>query len=127
MRDEIFGPVLPLIYFDDFDETINALQQKEKPLALYLFTFDKKHEDSVLEKISFGGGCINDCIMHLVSPHLPFGGVGKSGIGCYHGKYGFDTFSHKKSIVLKATYPDINVRYRPYTKFKMFLVKMLLK
>lgn len=127
MRDEIFGPVLPLIYFDDFDETINALQQKEKPLALYLFTFDKKHEDSVLEKISFGGGCINDCIMHLVSPHLPFGGVGKSGIGCYHGKYGFDTFSHKKSIVSKATYPDINVRYRPYTKFKMFLVKMLLK
>lgn len=112
MQEEIFGPILPVIPFDNLNDVVNRLNTMPKPLALYLFTQNKKNERYILNNISFGGGCINDTIMHLANIHLPFGGVGESGIGSYHGKAGFDTFTHKKSI-LKSTF-DIPIKYPPY-------------
>ena len=100
MEEEIFGPLLPIIVYDDFNEAIDIIQSKSKPLSLYLFSEDENTTNCVLEELSFGGGAINDTLMHLANPNLPFGGVGASGIGAYHGKYSFDTFSHMKSYIL---------------------------
>ena len=114
MQEEIFGPLLPIIYFDDFDTVCCELKQKDKPLALYLFSDNKKHIAKVTEELTFGGGCINDVIIHLATTEMGFGGVGESGMGAYHGKCGFDAFSHSKSIVDKKTWIDLPMRYQPY-------------
>ncbi len=116
MGEEIFGPVLPVLTFDKFDDIFPLLHSKQKPLALYLFSEDKKHIKDVTEKIAYGGGCINDVIIHLATSEMGFGGVGESGMGSYHGKDGFDTFSHTKSIVDKKTWIDLPIRYQPYNK-----------
>lgn len=114
MQDEIFGPLLPVLTYSDPANLITQLQEKPSPLALYLFTKDTKLEEKVISEIPFGGGCINDTIQHLGNPHLPFGGVGNSGMGSYHGKYSFETFSRKKSVMKKPFWPDPDFRYPPY-------------
>ena len=114
MGEEIFGPILPILTFDDFDAVTAELKDKDKPLALYLFSSDKKHIKKVTEELSYGGGCINDVVIHLATSAMPFGGVGESGMGGYHGKAGFDAFTHYKSIVDKKTWLDLPMRYQPY-------------
>lgn len=125
MQEEIFGPLLPILEFSDLNEVINKVNSRPKPLALYLFTTSKSNEKTILTSISHGGGCINDTIVHLATPYLPFGGVGESGIGNYHGKASFDTFSHKKSIMKKSNLIDIPLRYPPFKK--LILLKKFLK
>ncbi|WP_151733575.1 aldehyde dehydrogenase ['Paenibacillus yunnanensis' Narsing Rao et al. 2020] len=126
MQDEIFGPVLPIMEYGELGEAIAAVNSRPKPLALYLFTEDRQVRREVLSRISFGGGCVNDTISHVASPHLPFGGVGHSGIGGYHGKHSFEVFSHRKSIVDRGTSPDLGVVYPPYGS-KIKLARKLLK
>ncbi|GGH49869.1 aldehyde dehydrogenase [Paenibacillus silvae] len=126
MEDEIFGPVLPIISYSHLDEAIAQIVKRPKPLALYLFTSNKDVQDKVLTEVSFGGGCINDTITHVANPRLPFGGVGHSGIGSYHGRYSFETFSHMKSILKKSTRINPPVLYPPYDN-KLKLIKRLLK
>lgn len=116
MQEEIFGPVLPVLTFDSFDEVYAALSDRPKPLALYLFSENKKHIREITQRCSFGGGCINDVVIHLATSEMGFGGVGESGMGAYHGKAGFDAFSHTKSIVNKKTWADLPMRYQPYRK-----------
>ncbi len=125
MKTEIFGPLLPIISFKNQIELENILGRFEKPLALYLFSNSKSFIKNCLSKFSFGGGCINDVAVHLANRNLPFGGVGQSGIGAYHGKASFDTFSNHKSIVKKANWPDIPLRYAPY-RDKISWVRKLL-
>ncbi|MBE6709400.1 MAG: aldehyde dehydrogenase [Ruminococcaceae bacterium] len=119
MGEEIFGPIMPILTFDDFDAVVDGLKDKDKPLALYLFTSDKSHIKRVTTELSYGGGCINDVIIHLATSEMGFGGVGESGMGAYHGKTGFDTFSHYKSVVDKKTWIDLPMRYQPY-KSKLY-------
>lgn len=119
MGEEIFGPIMPIITFDDFDAVTDDLKSKDKPLALYLFTKDRKHIKRVTTELSYGGGCINDVVIHLATSAMGFGGVGESGMGSYHGKDGFDAFSHYKSIVDKKTWLDLPMRYQPY-KSKLY-------
>jgi len=126
MQEEIFGPILPILSYEQLSSAVAELSRKPKPLALYLFTESKKSKQIVLENLSFGGGCINDVIMHLASDKLPFGGVGMSGMGCYHGKASLDAFSHSKSILHKSNLLDIPFRYPPY-KDKLRLIKKFLK
>lgn len=114
MGEEIFGPILPILTFEDFDDMLDSLKDKEKPLALYLFSSDKKHIKRVTQELSYGGGCINDVIIHLATSEMGFGGVGESGMGSYHGKCGFAAFSHEKSVVDKKTWLDLPIRYQPY-------------
>lgn len=114
MGEEIFGPIMPIIAFYSFDEIIAELKDKPKPLALYLFSGDKAHKKKVLTELSYGGGCINDVIIHLATSEMGFGGVGESGMGSYHGKDGFNAFSHYKSVVDKKTWIDLPMRYQPY-------------
>ncbi len=116
MGEEIFGPILPILPYDHLDEAIRFIQAREKPLALYLFTRCRRVKERVLHHCSFGGGCINDTIIHLATHHMGFGGVGHSGMGSYHGKRSFDTFSHYRAIVDKATWLDLPMRYHPYNK-----------
>ena len=127
MQEEIFGPVLPIIVISDTNEAIDFIRSRPKPLALYLFTSDKKTEKQFLREVPFGGGCINDTIIHIAANNIPFGGVGNSGMGSYHGKKTFETFSHAKSVVKKYTWLDISMRYQPYTSWKNKLVRMFLK
>jgi len=127
MQEEIFGPILPILTFGKFEEVFEALSDREKPLALYLFTEDKARVKAVTERIQYGGGCINDTIIHLATSEMGFGGVGESGMGAYHGKAGFDAFSHTKSIVDKKTWMDMPMRYQPYTKFFDKMIRMFLK
>lgn len=126
MQQEIFGPLLPVISYKDFNSAVEFVKSRPKPLALYLFADDKDVEEHVLTGISFGGGCVNDTIMHLASPALPFGGVGMSGMGNYHGRYSFDTFSRMKGVVCKPTLPDLPFRYQPYNKLKQRIVRFFL-
>lgn len=126
MLDEIFGPILPIIEFEDLEEVIKIVNSKPKPLALYFFSNSKKHQERIIKMISYGGGCINDTIIHVASTYAPFGGVGASGMGCYHGKGSFDLFSHKKSVIKKSNIIDIKVRYAPYND-KIKLLKKLMK
>lgn len=119
MKEEIFGPILPIITYDNFDEVLEIIQSKSKPLSLYLFSEDENMTHRVVEELSFGGGAINDTLMHLANPNLPFGDVGSSGIGQYHGKYSFDTFSHMKSYTFKSTRLESSLFFPPYKgKFK---------
>lgn len=127
MSQEIFGPVLPIMTFENLYEVYEVLKNRPKPLALYLFSTDKKAIDFVTNHIPYGGGCINDTIIHLATEHMGFGGVGESGMGAYHGKTGFDTFSHKKSIVHKKNWIDLPMRYHPYKKLHDKLVHLFLK
>ena len=127
MKQEIFGPLLPILTYSKDEELINILNSHAKPLALYLFTSNKEQEKTILSRCSFGGGCVNDVIVHLATNNLGFGGVGESGMGAYHGKVGFDTFSHTKSIVDKKTWIDVKMRYQPYTGKKERLLRMFLK
>lgn len=115
MQEEIFGPVLPVLTYENFEELMLLLKKRPKPLALYLFSSNKAHIRRVNEELSYGGGCINDTIIHLATSEMGFGGVGESGMGAYHGKAGFDAFSHQKSIVDKKTWLDLPMRYQPYT------------
>lgn len=126
MQEEIFGPILPVIEFQSLQEVVNKLNTLPKPLAFYYFTKSKNREKAMLKNVSFGGGCINDTIMHLVSMYSPFGGVGDSGMGGYHGKASFDTFSHHKSVLKKSVHFDMPLRYPPY-KNHLKYVKMFLK
>ena len=114
MQDEIFGPLMPILTYSDSTELIEKLRDKPSPLALYLFTKDAGLEDQVINQVPFGGGCVNETVQHLGNPNLPFGGVGNSGMGSYHGKYSFDTFSRNKSIMKKPFWPDPDFRYPPY-------------
>lgn len=127
MQEEIFGPVLPVLSFADIDQAIEAVRVREKPLALYLFTGSRKVEQKVLETVSFGGGCINDTLIHLATPYMGFGGVGNSGMGSYHGQESFRTFTHRKSIVKKSTVLDLPFRYHPYSGTKDKLIRLFLK
>ena len=126
MQEEIFGPVLPVLTFYDLKEAAEQVNARPRPLALYLFARDKKREDYILKNVSYGGGCINDTVVHLATPHMPFGGVGSSGMGGYHGKASFDTFTHEKSIMKKSGIIDIPVRYAPF-KNKLDILKKLMK
>jgi len=115
MEEEIFGPILPVLTFDNLHEVIAGIRKFSKPLALYLFTKNKKSQKRIWREVPFGGGCVNNVIMHLLSPHLPFGGVGKSGMGTYHGRATFDTFTHYKSTLHSSTYLDMqSLSYPPY-------------
>ena len=127
MQEEIFGPILPMLTFDRLQEAIDFIRGREKPLALYLFTSDRAAERQVLGSCSFGGGCINDTIIHLATTHMPFGGVGHSGMGSYHGKKSFETFTHARSIVKKAIWLDLPLRYHPYSEKKLRMVKKFMK
>ncbi|MBP3409815.1 MAG: aldehyde dehydrogenase [Clostridia bacterium] len=127
MQEEIFGPVLPVLTFNTIDEVIGIVNFNPKPLALYHFSSDKHAIREIREKCAFGGGCTNDVVIHLATSSMGFGGVGESGMGAYHGKVGFDTFSHKKSIVDKKTWLDLPMRYQPYKKLYGKLLHMFLK
>ena len=128
MQEEIFGPVLPIITYDKFEDLFEILKGRQKPLALYIFSENSKNIDRILERISFGGGCVNDVVIHLATSEMGFGGVGESGMGAYHGKTGFDAFSHTKSIVDKKTFMDLPMRYQPYDrKINGKLLKMFLR
>ncbi|WP_077617949.1 aldehyde dehydrogenase [Bacillus sinesaloumensis] len=126
MEDEIFGPILPVLEYDNLSDVVNEIHRNPKPLAFYIFTEDQSVQQKMLNSVSFGGGCINDTVYHFASPHLPFGGVGISGIGSYHGKGSFDTFSHKKSVLKQTTRFDIPFRY-PNVKDGLKKIKMFLK
>lgn len=125
MGEEIFGPVLPVLAYDSLEDAIRTVESQPHPLALYLFSESVPNQKKVLRSCRFGGGCINDTIIHLATSAMPFGGVGESGMGCYHGKAGFETFSHYRSIVDKKTWIDLPIRYQKYTKRKERLLKKL--
>ncbi len=127
MQEEIFGPVMPVLAVDSMDEACRFVKGRPSPLALYLFTGDRNVERRFLREVPFGGGCINDTIIHLATPYMGFGGVGNSGMGSYHGKKSFQTFSHEKSIVKKATWLDLPMRYQPYSPGKEKLVRFFVK
>ena len=125
MQEEIFGPLLPIIPYTTIEDAITRINRGEKPLALYLFTSSKRVREQVLSATSSGGGCVNDTIMHVSNHRLPFGGVGNSGMGCYHGKFSFDTFSHHRSILRKTTLFNPTIAYPPY-KNKLRYIRRLL-
>lgn len=127
MKEEIFGPVMPVLVYKDIDEVISRVNANPHPLAFYYFTDDEKRVDKIFNACSFGGGCVNDTIIHLATSYMGFGGVGASGMGSYHGRIGFDTFSHYKSIVDKKTWLDLPLRYQPYKNWKDAVIKMFLK
>lgn len=126
MQEEIFGPVLPVLVYRDEHEIYDFISSRDEPLALYVFSSDKARIKRLLSSLKFGGGCVNDVVVHLASPYLPFGGFGASGTGAYHGKAGFDTFTHYKSVVRKSTHTDLNARYRPYKKSRDKIIKRFL-
>ena len=127
MQQEIFGPLLPVLTYEALDEVIETVNAHDKPLALYVFAEEQAVIRRVTEACSFGGGCVNDTIIHLATSNMGFGGVGESGMGAYHGKTGFDTFSHTKSIVDKKTWLDLPMRYQPYKSFNEKLIRLFLK
>lgn len=127
MSEEVFGPVLPVIVVDDMAKAEAFVKARPKPLALYLFTEDHALQQRFVRNVSFGGGCINDTVMHLATSNMGFGGVGASGMGSYHGKDSFDTFSHRKSILRKSTAMDIPLRYQPYTRLKEHIIRRVLR
>ena len=126
MQEEIFGPIFPILEYSDLDEVISFINGREKPLALYFFSSSRHKQNKILATTSSGGACINDTVVHLTNPRLPFGGVGFSGMGSYHGKFSFDTFSHHRSILSKSTLLDIPLRYAPY-KNKLRMIRHIMK
>ena len=128
MQEEIFGPILPILTYDEFDNIYTSLDNKPKPLALYLFSNNRKNIKNITDRCAFGGGCINDTIIHLATNEMGFGGIGESGMGSYHGLDGFNAFSHTKSIVHKSNMIDLPMRYQPYNKkINAKLIRMFLK
>ncbi len=127
MQEEIFGPILPVITYTDLEKAISEVRKFPKPLSCYVFTKDKNAKQKILRDISFGGGAINDAVMHISNPKLPFGGVGQSGIGNYHGKAGFDCFTHYKSILDKPTWLELPIKYYPHTQRKLKWIKRMMK
>lgn len=127
MQEEIFGPVLPVLTFESIDEVIKLMANKPKPLAFYIFSSNKNNIKALTERCSFGGGCVNDTIIHLATSEMGFGGVGESGMGSYHGLDGFNAFSHSKSIVDKKTFIDLPMRYQPYKSVYYKLIRMFLR
>lgn len=127
MRDEIFGPILPVLPFEKVDDAFAEIRRHDKPLAAYVFTADKTLAKKFTETLSFGGGCVNDTVVHLSNPHAPFGGVGASGTGAYHGEKGFVTFSHEKTVLSRTRWLDLSVRYPPYTERKLSFMRKLLR
>lgn len=125
MKDEIFGPILPVISFENLDDVVKKVKANPKPLSCYIYSNNKKTIQKLLSEISFGGGAVNDSVMHLSNSNLPFGGVGLSGIGSYHGKTGFDAFTHYKSILEKPFWFEANFKYAPYSAFKLKVIKWL--
>lgn len=127
MAEEIFGPLLPVLTYENLDECVDFIRSRPKPLALYLFTTCRETQRKIFDRCSFGGGCVNDTIIHLATPYMGFGGVGDSGMGSYHGKKSFEAFTHDRSIVKKANWLDLNLRYQPYPEKKMALIRKFLK
>ncbi len=127
MQEEIFGPVLPVISYKTTDEIVDKINSRDTPLALYIFSSDKKNIKYITTHVAFGGGCVNDTVIHLSTATLPFGGCGQSGMGAYHGKAGFDCFTHNKSILDKKTWIDMPMRYQPYSRIKDKLVRLFLR
>ncbi len=127
MQEEIFGPILPVITYNDLSEAIQQVKERPKPLSCYIFTSDSRIKQRILQEVSFGGGAVNDAIMHVSNSHLPFGGVGESGIGSYHGIAGFNAFSHYKSILDKPTWFELNLKYSPHSLKKLNFIKKVLK
>ena len=125
MGEEIFGPVLPIISFENLRQVVEQVTSRPKPLACYIFTNNKQNEGFLLDSLSFGGGCVNDTVVHLATSHMPFGGVGESGMGGYHGKASFDTFSHYKSVLKKSQMIDLPLRYPPYKEAYLKLLKKI--
>ena len=126
MQEEIFGPILPILTYSRLEDCVDFIRSRPKPLALYLFTRSREAERTVLNGCSFGGGCVNDTVIHLATTRMGFGGVGESGMGSYHGKHSFDAFSHRRSIVRKHVHPDLPMRYRPYTPGKDRVIRRIL-
>ncbi|MCK5823150.1 MAG: aldehyde dehydrogenase [Bacteroidales bacterium] len=127
MQDEIFGPLLPVLEFNELSYVINFINKRPKPLALYYFSNNKKNQKIILKQTSSGGVAINEVVMHIVNNNMPFGGVGESGIGKYHGKYSFKTFSNAKSVLKKSNFLDSKIRFAPFTDAKYKLMKMVIK
>ncbi|WP_212001389.1 aldehyde dehydrogenase [Chitinophaga sp. HK235] len=126
MQEEIFGPVLPILTFEELPQAIQAIKKNPYPLALYVFTKSKKTEKALIEQVRFGGGCVNNALVHLTNPELPFGGAGYSGMGQYHGRYSFETFTHAKGMLKTGTWLDVPVKYPPF-KNKLGLMKRIMK
>lgn len=127
MKEEIFGPLLPILTYKEIEEVVGEVRKNRYPLALYLFTNNKEIEEYIIDRVEFGGGCINNSLLHILNPKMPFGGVGNSGMGSYHGKYSFDTFSHYKSILKSHNTIDIPLRYPPYKDKNFDLVRKIMK
>jgi aldehyde dehydrogenase (NAD+) len=127
MEDEIFGPLLPIIPYKKLEDAIQNILNYPKPLAFYVFSENSEKQKEIISRVPFGGGCINDTVVHLANPNLPFGGVGTSGIGSYHGQKSFDTFTHYKSVYKQGTLVDIPLRYPPYNETKLNWVKFFLR
>ena len=127
MQEEIFGPVLPVIDFEEFNEVYGIIEQNPKPLATYIFSRNKKLIREFMKRTRSGNACVNETVMQIASPYLPYGGVGSSGIGRYHGKGSFETFSNLRSVLVKSNLLDIWLRYPPYSKFKIKIVSFLMR
>ncbi len=127
MEEEIFGPILPVLGYEHIEDVIQQVRQRSRPLALYVFSENPAHQEMLTRQLDFGGGCINDAIIHLASPHLPFGGVGGSGMGNYHGRYSFEAFSHKKALMKRPLKMDVPLRYPPYPHWKEKVVRQVFK
>lgn len=126
MKDEIFGPIIPILSYDNIDKVIRKVKERAKPLASYIFSQDESYIQKLLKEVSFGGGCVNDTVMHLANHNLPFGGVGSSGMGNYHGEYSIHTFSHEKSVLKNRNVLDIPLRYAPYNVKNLKLIKKIM-
>lgn len=126
MQEEIFGPILPIMKYSNLEHVLETLNAKPKPLALYVFSKNKNIQEQILSNTAFGGACVNDCLIHLANSELPFGGIGASGMGGYHGKFSFDLFSHKKSVLKKPFIMDAAMRYPPYTDWKLKLIRFFM-
>ncbi|MBR2144202.1 MAG: aldehyde dehydrogenase family protein, partial [Akkermansia sp.] len=127
MQEEIFGPLLPMLSWNKWEDVEGFVLSRPRPLASYLFTTNRETEQNFRRHLAFGGGCVNDTIIHLAVHGMPFGGVGNSGMGAYHGKTGFDTFTHYKSILKKGNWLDLPFRYQPYNKLKSCLLRLFLR
>ena len=127
MKEEIFGPILPVISFENLEDVITKIKEREKPLSLYVYSKNKIIIKKILHEVSFGGGAINESLVQMSNHNLPFGGVGASGIGAYHSKTGFDTFTHYKSILHKTSWMEPTLKYIPFTKVKKKILKFLLE
>lgn len=127
MQEEIFGPLLPVLTYKSLDEVVQKVLERPRPLALYIFSANEEHQQDLITRLPFGGGCINDTLIHLASPHLPFGGSGSSGLGAYHGRYSFETFSHRKALMQRPLKLDLPLRYPPYPNWKSKIVRKIMK